>query len=119
MNRIRRAGFAAVSATTLLLLTAAPAWAGRDPNGPSEGADPGPGLSPAATIGLFVLIPAAIMLGIAALVWLPGMMRGTRYRPTKGWDAAPVWFAGPLDPEAAVANAAAGESLRGGSSGSW
>ncbi len=119
MNRIRRAGVAAVSATSLVLLMAAPAWAGRDPSGPAEGADPGSSLSVAATIGLFVLLPGAIMLGIAALVWLPGMMRGTRYRPTQGWDAAPVWFAGPLEPEAAVANAVVGESVRGGSSGSW
>ena len=110
---------AVVSALATVLLTAGPALAARNPIGPSEGADPGPGLSPAATIGLFVLLPLAIMALIAGLVWLPGMVRGTRYRPTKGWDGAPVWFAGPLDPAAAVAQAQAGDVVRGGGSGSW
>lgn len=119
MNRIRRAGVAALSASTAVLLTAGPAWADRNPIGPSEGADPGSSLSAAATIALFVLLPAAIMLGIAALVWLPGIVRGTRYRPAKGWEAAPVWFAGPLDPLAAVSNAQVGDAVRGGGSGSW
>lgn len=119
MNRFPRACAAVASATTLVLLTAGPVWADRDPNGPAEGADPGSSLSAAATIALFVLLPAAIMLTIAALVWLPGMVRGTRYRPTKGWDAPPVWFAGPLDPAAAVESASVGDVVRGGSSGSW
>ena len=118
MTAFRRTGAALVSAATIVLLTAGPALA-RDPLGPSEGADPGRGLSIAATIGLYVLLPATILLGIAALVWLPGMMRGTRYRPAKGWDAAPVWFAGPLDPATAVAEAAPGEVVMGGGSGSW
>lgn len=108
-----------MSTTVLVLLTAAPAWADRNPIGPSEGADPGSSLSAAGTIALFVLLPAALLLGIAALVWLPGMVRGTRYRPTKGWDAAPVWFAGPLDPATSVANASVGDAVRGGGSGSW
>jgi len=119
VNRFRRAGAAALSATTVVLLTAGPAWADRNPLGPSEGADPGQGLSAAATIALFVLVPAVIMGAIAGLVWLPGMLRGTRYRPAMGWDAAPVWFAGPLDPVTAVANVSVGDQGRGGSSGSW
>jgi hypothetical protein len=110
---------AAVSSGLLVLLTAGPALADRNPLGPSEGADPGKGLSPAATIALFVLVPLAIMAVIAAFALLPGMMRGTRYRPTKGWDAAPVWFAGPLDPATAVAEASPGDMVRGGGSGSW
>jgi hypothetical protein len=104
---------------SLVLLTAGPALADRNPIGPSEGADPGSGLSPAATIALFVLLPVALISLIAALVWLPGMVRGTRYRPTKGWDAKPIWFAGPLDPATAVANAEPGDIVRGGGSGSW
>ncbi len=109
---------AALSAIATVLLTAGPALA-RDPNGPAEGADPGQGLSPAATLALFLLVPAAIMAVIAALVWLPGQMRGARYRPHMGWNAAPVWFAGPLDPAAAVAGAQTGDVVRGGGSGSW
>jgi hypothetical protein len=108
-----------LSALFAVVVTAGPALADRNPIGPSEGADPGAGLSPAATIALFVLIPAAIFATIAALVWLPGTFRGTRYRPTKGWDAPPVWFAGPPDPVAAVASAQPGDVVRGGASGSW
>lgn len=106
-------------AASTLLLTAGPALANSNPLGPSEGADPGPGLSPAATIALFVLVPAAILAAITASVWLPGVFKGSRYRPTEGWAAAPVWFAGPLDPSAAVAGANPGDLARGGSSGSW
>jgi hypothetical protein len=104
---------------SVVLLTAGPALADRNPLGPSEGADPGSGLSPAATIALFVFVPLAIIGAIATLVLLPGMVRGTRYRPAMGWDAPPVWFAGPLDPEAAVSTAQPGDVTRGGSSGSW
>ena len=121
MNRFRRTGqgaAAVLSALSTVLLTAGPALA-RNPLGPSEGADPGPGLSRAGTIGLFLLVPLAISGIIAALVMLPGLVRGTRYRPAKGWDAAPVWFAGPLDPAAAVADAQPGDVVRGGGSGSW
>ncbi|MDT7536793.1 MAG: hypothetical protein QOI82_378 [Actinomycetota bacterium] len=119
VKRIRTAGGVVLSAMSVVLLTAGPALADRNPIGPSEGADPGSGLSPAATIALYVLLPGAIIVTIAALVLLPGLVRGTRYRPTMGWDAPPVWFAGPLDPEAAVSNAQPGDITRGGSGGSW
>lgn len=102
-----------------VLLTAGPASAADGNLGPREGADPGRGLSAGATIVLFVLIPAAILLAVAALVWLPGMVKAERYRPQKGWAAAPVWFAGPPDPVAAVETAEAGTPDRGGASGSW
>jgi hypothetical protein len=119
VKRSRSLGVAVLSALFAVVVTAGPALADRNPIGPSEGADPGAGLSPAATIALFVLVPAAIFATIAALVWLPGTLRGTRYRPTKGWDAPPVWFAGPPDPVAAVASAQPGDVVRGGASGSW
>ena len=66
MTAFRRTGAALASAATIVLLTAGPALAS-DPLGPSEGADPGRGLSIAATIGLYVLVPATILLGILAL----------------------------------------------------
>ncbi|MDX6199636.1 MAG: hypothetical protein QOJ79_2787 [Actinomycetota bacterium] len=116
---LRAAAASALTAMSVVLLTAGPALADRNPLGPSEGADPGSGLSPAATIALFVFVPLAIIGAIATLVLLPGMVRGTRYRPAMGWDAPPVWFAGPLDPEAAVSTAQPGDVTRGGSSGSW
>ena len=77
------------------------------------------GLGALETIGVFVLVPVALLLTIAALVWLPGMVRGTRYRPTKGWSAAPLWFGGPPDPAAAVETAQVGDLVRGGASGNW
>ena len=86
----------------------------RDGTAPEAG-----GLGTLEAIGLFVLVPATLLLTIAALVWLPGMVRGTRYRPAKGWSASPLWFGGPPDPAAAVESASAGELVRGGASGSW
>lgn len=109
------------SALLTVVLTAAPALAApaNSEVGPREGADLSSGMSIGATILVFVLIPGAILFGIAALVWLPGMIKADRYRPQRGWSAAPVWFAGPSDPVAAVETAEAGSDGRGGASGSW
>ena len=116
----RRARAACLSSALLtVLLTASPALAFDNDLGPREGADPGRGLSTLGTLVLFVLLPAAILFGIAALVWLPGMVKAERYRPQKGWAAAPVWFAGPPDPVAAVETAEVGAGDRGGASGNW
>ena len=81
--------------------------------------DTGGGVGGLEAIALFGLVPLVILLGVAALVWLPGMMRGNRYRPAKGWSASPLWFGGPPDPAAAVETARTGELTRGGASGSW
>jgi hypothetical protein len=70
-------------------------------------------------VALFVVVPLVLALVIAAIVWLPGMVRGSRYRPGAGWSAAPLWFAGPPDPAAAVETAETGDMTRGGASGSW
>lgn len=77
------------------------------------------GLGTAQALALFVLAPLLVVLTIALLVWLPGMVRGNRYRPARGWSAAPLWFGGPPDPAAAVETAQIGELTRGGASGSW
>ncbi len=115
----RRARAACLGGALLsVVLLAGPARAADD-LGPRAGATPGAGLSIGATAVLFVLVPLAILLGVAALVWLPGMVKADRYRPQRGWSAAPVWFAGPPDPVAAVETAQAGPSGRGGASGSW
>lgn len=108
----------AIPAALTVLLTAGPALAD-NPIGPADGAQPGPGISAAQTLLLYVLIPAAIFAVISLLAWLSMSTRGARYRPAKGWAAAPIWFAGPADPEAAVAAADAGSVVRGGGSGSW
>jgi hypothetical protein len=116
---LSRSAAAAASAVATVVLTAGPALADRNPVGPSEGADPGSGLSAAATIALFLLVPLAIVGTIAAFVLLPGLVRGTRYRPQMGWDVPPVWFAGPIDPVKALSDVTVGTAVRGGSSGSW
>jgi hypothetical protein len=71
------------------------------------------------TVLIYGLTPLVILLVIAALVWLPGMVRSSRYRPSRGWTAAPLWFGGPADPAAAVESASTGDLVRGGASGSW
>ena len=76
-------------------------------------------LSTLEALGLYVVAPLAILLLVAALVLLPGMVRGNRYRPARGWSAAPLWFGGPADPAAAVEQAQTGDVVRGGASGSW
>jgi hypothetical protein len=110
------------AAVLTVVLTAAPALAesgGYDMDGPQEGGEPGQGLSPLETIALFILVPALLMAVIAAVALLPGKARGGRYRPARGWDAPPLWFAGPANPAEAVASAELGTVTRGGASGSW
>lgn len=110
---------AGLAGITSPLLLAGPALASGNPLGPSEGADPGHGLGIGSTLLLYVVAPLALLFGIAALVWLPGVLRAKRYRPTRGWHASPVWFAGPPEPATAVQDAQVGDLVRGGASGSW
>lgn len=77
------------------------------------------GLSLLEGLALYLIAPGAILLFVAALVWLPGMLRGTGYRPGRAWSAAPLWFGGPPDPTAAVEAASPGSMARGGASGTW
>lgn len=113
---------AVVLATTALVLTAC----GRDDLaatnhlGFEEGVAPASeGLSTVQAVLIFTLVPLVILLVTAALVWLPGMIRNNRYRPSRGWNAAPLWFGGPADPAAAVESAQPGDVVRGGASGNW
>ena len=117
-TRLGRAVMTAGATAATVLLLAGPA-AADNPLGPSEGADPGRGLGLATTVALFLLVPLVILVLVAAVVWLPGMLRAKRYRPTRGWNASPVWFAGPPEPAAAVQDAQVGDLVRGGASGSW
>jgi hypothetical protein len=100
------------------LLTAAPALAG-NPIGPSEGADPGHALGLGKALLVYVGTPVGAFLVLGACAYLPGVVKAHRYRPAQGWSADPVWFAGPVDPEAAIAGAELGDVTRGGASGSW
>ena len=85
-----------------------------DQSAARQGEDPG-GVGVLAVYGIALAIAAVIAL----LAWLPGMVRGARYRPTQGWNAAPIWFAGPSDPVSALEQAAAGDVTRGGTGGDW
>jgi hypothetical protein len=115
---VTRAATTGLAGLVTVLLTAAPALA-KDPLGPSEGADPGQGLGTGGALLLYIGAPLAAVLLISAAVWLPGAVRANRYRPSKGWNASPVWFAGPPEPVAAVQAADCGDVVRGGASGSW
>ena len=84
-----------------------------------QGGNNTPEASTAEALLLYVIVPVLLVLVIAALVWLPGMARGNRYRPGRGWSAPPVWFAGPPDPAAAVESAEVEDIGRGGASGNW
>ena len=87
--------------------------------GYQDGVAPVEGISLVEGLGLYVLAPLAILTLIFALVWLPGVVRSSRYRPGRGWSGAPLWFGGPPDPVAAVESAETGDVVRGGASGDW
>jgi hypothetical protein len=84
-----------------------------------DGTAPAEPMSLLEALAIYFVIPAVILLTVAAIVWLPGMVRSSRYRPGRGWTAAPLWFGGPPDPAAAVENAQTGDLVRGGASGDW
>ena len=70
-----------------------------------DGEVPTEGISDLAALLIYVGIPALLFLVIALLVMAPSMARGPRYRPGLGWWAAPVWFNGPDEADAAVRRA--------------
>jgi hypothetical protein len=67
--------------------------------------DPGPGLTVAETLGLFLGIPALVIALVFALVYALTGRRGPRYRPGMEWTGEPEWWNGPEGGEAAVAGA--------------
>ena len=70
-----------------VVLLASPALAA-DRTGPERGGRPGEGaVRRDDDRRCSCWCPLAIILGIAALVWLPGMVKADRYRPQRGWSA--------------------------------
>ena len=67
--------------------------------------DPGPGLTVAETLGLFVGIPLLVIGLVFALVYGITGRRGPRYRPGMEWSGPPLWWHGPDDGEGAVETA--------------
>jgi hypothetical protein len=79
--------------------------------------DPGPGLTVAETLGIFVGIPALIIAVIYLLVYGLTSRRGPR-NPVAESQAQPVWFGGPDHPEHALEDAEPTPE-GGGARGSW
>jgi hypothetical protein len=68
-----------------------------------ESIKPGHGISTWLAILLYVGVPLAVFLVIAAFVWGPDLARRPRYRPgNRAWGWAPVWIGGPDNPDAAL-----------------
>ena len=101
------------TAVTSVVVAAGPALAADD--GERLGKPLGTGL----TIAIYVLIPLGAFLVIAFFSALPSMLKRPRYRPGRPWKHAPLWFAGPDDPDAALQKARPGASARGGASAEW
>jgi hypothetical protein len=89
--------------TALVQISSSPAFAATHPD---DGGESGPGLSLLQTLLIFVGIPGAIFLAVVVIVSATSSSHGPRYRPGLGWWAAPVWFNGPDDADAAVRRAA-------------
>lgn len=67
--------------------------------------DPGPGLTAAQTLGIFVGIPLLVIGLVYALVYGLTGRRGPRYRPGQPWAGDPEWWGGPAKPDEALENA--------------
>ena len=103
-----RRSVAVVTGLALLIASAGPALA------ISDGEEPGRGLGAALTLGIFVGIPLALAAVIGLLVLVYERRKQPRYRPGRTWDHEPVWFAGPVDPDAALLRAHPGSGVTGG-----
>ena len=85
----------------------------------------------AETILVFAGVPLAIILLLAALVFLPGGRKRSRYKSGQPWEHAPVWYEphpdhGPASGHGAHAPLTSGDSHRpvsagplGGARGTW
>lgn len=99
--------------TAITLLLAVPALAAGDSG---EFSDPGNNFL--ASEALYWAITFGFFVVLAALVAGPQLLRRPRYRPGRPWPHDPLWFAGPEDPEGALAAARPLRGL-GGASAEW
>ena len=112
-RQVYRAAAGLLLTAPFLVLSAAPALAVAD------GEEPGDPLPLGTSLLVFVGIPLLIMALTAVPIFAGASRKKSRYRPAEGWNAQPMWFAGPDDPEAAVSGADPKQAGRGGASGSW
>jgi hypothetical protein len=91
-----------LSGVPLTALLAAPVLAD---SVPTTAYDAGPGLTVTQTLGLFVGIPALVVLTVYVLVYAITGRRGPRYPVGAPWSGAAQWFGGPDDPQAALTHA--------------
>jgi hypothetical protein len=103
------------SVMVLPVLSSPWAWAARRDDGEVSGKSLGAGL----VLLIYVVIPLGLFLVIGALSVLPSLLRRPRYRPGRPWNYDPLWFAGPDNPEAALAVARPGTTAKGGASAEW
>lgn len=80
---------------------------------------PGHPLGTLTALLLFVVLPIVVCVVVGVLAWLPAMVRSPRYRPQRGWAAAPLWFEGPSDVDGALAEPVHDDLVRGGAGGHW
>jgi hypothetical protein len=78
------------------------------------------------TVGIFVLIPLAVILSVFGAVYGGSSVRSKRYRPGRPFASAPVWYLAEETPGSTPARAltgVGGESVQhgevGGASDSW
>lgn len=111
--RFVRITTAVLTGLALPFVATVPAWARLDD-----------GEAPTHTGWLFVVliyigIPVAFFLLLAALTYGPSVRRRPRYRPARDWQADAVWFNGPPEPEHALSSASSVVAKGGGASASW
>jgi len=102
-----------LSTPVVLAVAASPAAA----QGNETATDPGPGLTVAETLGIFVGIPALIIAVIYLLVYGLSSRRGPRTSVVTA-ETKPVWFGAPDRPEHALEEAQPAPE-GGGARGSW
>jgi hypothetical protein len=93
--------------TMLVSVLASPAFAATHRY---EGDDPGPGLTAAQTLGLFVGIPLLIIGVVYLLVFAGSGARGPRYRAGVAWRGEPQWWAGPAGTSGTSSTAGAADA---------
>lgn len=88
---LRRAARALALVPALALtFTASTAFADAPESWPND-----PGVPPLRALLVYLVLPLALFVIIALLVYIPSMMRNQSYQPGQPWRHEPQWFGGP------------------------